>query len=398
MIEQHATKSLNADSRLAQLALMTISTLTVMSGATIAPSLPAMREHFATVPNADYLVRLALTLPALFIALGAPLVGIIIDRLGRKPLLLLVLCLYGVAGSSGLVLNSLEWLLVGRALLGVSVAGIMTIATTLIADYYTGTKRTQFLGLQAGFMGLGGVVFLTLGGFLADVNWRLPFLIYLIALALVPLVLFSLPEPPRHQSNFSAQNPSNVESQQFPIRLVALTYGIAMITQIVFYFIPVQLPFYLTQVANTNAAQEGLAIALLSLFSAISSILYRRIKAHLSFIAIYGIAFINMALGYGIIGSTGNYGVVLIGLVIAGAGLGLLMPNMNLCLTSVTPEKLRGRVVSGITTSFFLGQFLSPFVSQPLSKIVGLGAAYGWASGLMLILSSITLLALWRWR
>ena len=150
--------SLNADSRLAQLTLMMISTLTVMSGATIAPSLPSIRKHFATVPNADYLVRLVLTLPALFIALGAPLVGIMIDRLGRKPLLVLALCLYGIAGSSGFVLNNLNWLLVSRAFLGVSVAGIMTIATTLIADYYTGATRAQFLGLQAGFMGLGGVL------------------------------------------------------------------------------------------------------------------------------------------------------------------------------------------------------------------------------------------------
>jgi MFS family permease len=393
-----AETSVNADSRLTQLTLMMVSTLTVMSGATIAPSLPSMREYFATVPNADYLVRLALTLPALFIALGAPIVGISIDRLGRKPLLLLALCLYGIAGSSGFLLNDLNLLLVGRALLGVSVAGIMTIATTLIADYYTGATRAQFLGLQAGFMGLGGVLFLTLGGFLADINWRLPFLIYLMALALFPLALFSLPEPPRRQSNPQVANVPTTESQHFPFQLVALTYGIALISQIVFYFIPVQLPFYLTQVANTNAAQEGFAIALLSLFSAISSILYRRIKARFSFIAIYGIAFLNMGLGYGIISATGNYAIVSIGLVIAGAGLGLLMPNMNLCLTSVTPEALRGRVISGITTSFFLGQFLSPFVSQPLSKMVGLAAIYGWGAGLMLIMSIIAMIVFWRWR
>lgn len=387
-----AEPSVTANSRLTQLTLMLISTLTVMSGATIAPSLPSMREYFATIPNADYLVRLALTLPALFIALGAPLVGIIIDRLGRKPLLLAALGLYGIAGSSGFVLNDLNGLLIGRAFLGISVAAIMTIATTLIADYYTGTTRAQFLGLQAGFMGLGGVVFLTFGGFLADINWRFPFLIYLLALALLPLALFSLPEPPRPQSH-----PTNVPiatPHPFPVSIVVLTYGIAVISQILFYFIPVQLPFYLTQMANTTAAQEGFAIALLSLFSAASSILYRRIKSRLSFTAIYGVTFANMAIGYGIISATGNYLWVLLGLAIAGAGLGLLMPNLNLCLTSVTPEALRGRVISGITTFFFLGQFLSPFVSQPLSRAVGLGGAYGWAAGLLAGLTLVTLLTL----
>ncbi|MCU0535484.1 MAG: MFS transporter [Hydrococcus sp. Prado102] len=391
----NAEISVKASSRLTQLTLMISSTLTVMAGATIAPSLPTMREHFATDPNADYLVRLTLTLPALFIALGAPLVGIIIDRMGRKYLLILALGLYGIAGSSGFLLNSLQLLLVSRAFLGISVAAIMTISTTLIGDYYTGATRIKFLGLQASFMGLGGLLFLTVGGFLADISWRLPFLIYLISLALVPLAMLSLYEPVRNPSN---TNTLANDSQRLPSALIAITYGIAILTQIVFYFIPVQLPFYLTEVANTNAAQEGFAIALLSLFSAISSIFYRQVKTRLNFIAIYGIAFINMALGYGIISSTGNYGFVLVGLIITGSGLGVLMPNMNLCLTSVTPDMFRGRVISGITTSFFLGQFLSPFVSQPLSKVVGLGGAYGWASGFMFILTLIVLFFVWRSR
>ena len=380
-----------------KLTLLLISTLTVMAGATIAPALPAMRESFAAVPNADYLVRLALTLPALFIALGAPFVGIAIDRLGRKPLLLLSLVLYGIAGSSGFVLSTLGMILVGRAFLGISVAGIMTTATTLIADYYTGTARAQFLGLQAGFMGLGGVLFLSLGGFLADSNWRSPFLIYSMAFALIPFAAIFLPEPDRRLPA-AAKGDVISPAQPFPLNLVMLTYGIALITQIVFYLIPTQLPFYLQQIANATPSQSGLAIALSTLFSAASSILYRQIKGRFGFTAIYGMSFANMALGYALISWASSYGMVLVGLAIAGVGLGLLMPNMNLCLTSVTPDAFRGRVLSGITTSFFLGQFLSPLLSQPISYAIGLDRTYGLAAGLMALLTVAALVLLWRWR
>jgi MFS family permease len=378
-----------------KLTLLCISTLTVMSGATIAPSLPAMQDFFKAVPNSDYVVRLALTLPALFIALGAPIVGILIDRLGRKPILLIALALYGLAGASGFVLGSLNLILVGRALLGISVAGIMTTATTLVGDYYSGPSRAQFLGFQSGFMGLGGVLFLSLGGFLADLNWRFPFLIYLLALVLLPCALAALPEPRRTSSMPTAHQAAQ---PPFPVALVALTYGVALITQIVFYLVPVQLPFYLKQLFSANAAQSGLAIALATLFSAMSSLLYRQIKARLSFVAIYGVAFINMALGYGLISWAAGYGVVLLGLAIAGTGLGLLMPNMNFCLTSVTPDLLRGRVLSGITTSFFLGQFLSPLISQPISREIGLGNTYAIAAMTMVGLTGGAIILLNRWR
>lgn len=381
-----------------RLTLLVISTLTVMAGATIAPSLLAMKQFFESVENADYLVRLVVTAPALFIAIGAPVVGVLIDRLGRKPLLAIALILYGLAGSSGIWLNEIGLILVGRAFLGMSVAGIMITATALIADYYTGPARGQFLGLQAAFMSLGGVVFLSVGGFLADVNWRMPFALYLVALLLAPGVLVFLPEPQRIVTDLPAAGSIQDNTTQFSTRLVALTYAIALLSQVVFYTIPVQLPFYLQTLAQANAFQSGLAIALCSFFSAVTSLLYQRIKTRLNFVSIYGIAFLNIALGYGLLSLDQGYELIIPGLAIAGLGLGLLMPNMNFCLTSVTPDTARGRVLGGLTTSFFLGQFTSPLMSQPLSKAIGIGSTYGLAGAVMGLFAIATLILLARWK
>jgi MFS family permease len=189
--------SATANSTLTKATLLLASTLTVMAGATIAPSLPQMQKHFADVDNVELWVRLVLTIPALFIALSSSLAGIAVDRLGRKPLLIFSAAVYGLAGGSGFVSNSLPTIIIGRALLGFAVAGIMVSATTLIADYYQGASRANFMGLQAAFMGFGGVVFLSARGFLADLNWRLPFLIYLFSWLLLPLMVRSLYEPDR---------------------------------------------------------------------------------------------------------------------------------------------------------------------------------------------------------
>lgn len=55
-----------------------------------------------------------------------------------------------------------------------------------------------------------------------------------------------------------------------------------------------------------------------------------------------------MGLGYVTISLAGNYALVVLGLIIAGLGLGLLLPNMNVWLNAKTPISSRGRVLGGL--------------------------------------------------
>ncbi len=379
-MNKHSSNSPNT-----KITLLLASTLTVMAGATISPSLPAMQNYFNEVENVDFWVRLVLTIPALSIVIGSPVAGQMVDRLGRKSLLIGSAVLYGLGGSSGFLLNSLFAILIGRALLGLGVAGVMVSATTLIADYYQGESRANFMGLQSAFMGFGGVIFLTVGGYLADLNWRLPFLIYLFAWILLPLVIFSIWEPKRIQNDAESVSASN--SSILPVKLLGLIYASIALMQIVFYLIPVQLPFYLVNLNNASAAQSGLAIAFCTLFSAFASMAYGKIKQRYSLIVILALSFGLMGVGNIIIGLASTYFVVLLGLVVAGMGLGLVIPNLNVWLSAEVPDSLRGRALGGLTTFMFLGQFLSPIVTQPLNNSLGLAATYGIAGVILTVFS-----------
>ncbi|ASC71395.1 Bacillibactin exporter [Halomicronema hongdechloris C2206] len=372
------------DSFVIKATLLLASTLTVMSGATIAPSLPAMQEHFSAVANSEFWVRLVLTIPALFIVIGSPIAGQIVDKIGRKPLLLGAAVLYGLAGGSGFVLDSIVAILAGRALLGLAVAGVMVSATTLIADYYRGDARANFMGLQAAFMGFGGVLFLSVGGFIADLNWRLPFLIYLFSWLLLPTILLVLYEPSRPVTDASVA--VGIPQQPLPIKLLILIYGSVLLQQIAFYLIPVQLPFHLRQVAGVGASQTGIAIACATLFSALTSMRYGKVKRQLSFISILAIAFGLMGLGYIGLGLVSNYWLVLLILVPAGMGLGLMMPNLNVWVSNEVSDTMRGRALGGLTTFMFLGQFLSPIASQPFRQNLGMTTTYGLTGVLLLTL------------
>jgi MFS family permease len=372
-----------------KITLLLSSSLTVMAGATVSPALPAMQAQFASeIANPDLLttlVKLVITLPALFIVIGSPIAGMIVDRFGRKSLLLITAILYGLAGSSGLYLESLTGILIGRALLGLAVAGVMVSATTLIADYYFGPARAAFMGLQAGFMGLGGVLFLTLGGALAQQNWHYPFGIYLFAWLIVPLILAFIVEPDRQQPPVSGTTP--LPKQAMPVAILATIYGFTTLSQIAFYLIPVQLPFFLDQLVQAMPTQSGMAIALCTLFSAIASVAYGKLKQHLEFASFLPLIFGLMGIGYLLIGQASNWAQVLVGLAIAGMGLGILMPNMNVWLSSIVADEMRGRALGGLSTSMFLGQFLSPIVTQPLTKVAGLGGTYALIGGLLTVIA-----------
>jgi MFS family permease len=380
----------NINSWTTKLTLLLASSLTVMSGATVAPSLPAMKQHFeSAIADPDLrttLVKLVITLPALFIVIGSPIAGIVVDKFGRKPLLLITAILYGFAGSSGLFLESLPAILVGRALLGLAVSGVMVSATTLIADYYSGPSRAAFMGLQSGFMGLGGVLFLTLGGALAQQNWHYPFGIYLFAWLIVPLIIMFILEPDR-EPEFNNIEMADTAKPATPVAVLVIVYGLTTISQIAFYLIPVQLPFYLETMVKAQPSQSGMAIAFCTLFSAIASVTYGKLKQRMEFVTFLPMIFGFMGIGYLLIGQSSSWPQVLAGLAIAGMGLGILMPNMSVWLSSAVPDAMRGRALGGLSTAMFLGQFLSPIVTQPMTKSVGLGGVYAFVGGILVVIA-----------
>jgi MFS family permease len=358
--------------------LLITSSMTVMAGAIISPALPQIQSYLQLSGNAaDALwVKQLLTVPALFTAIGAAPAGFILDRWGRKWPLAIAVLVYGLAGSSGLWLNHLNALLVGRALLGLSVALITTASVALVADYYQGATRNRVMGWQAACMGLGGVVSLLLGGALATRSGQLPFAIYLVGVAVLPLVLRLPPVPPA-QPMLRAQDEPLPMTKPLPRGTIALIYGLTVVTMLIFYLIPVQLAFYLKTLGFGSSWEAGIGIATTTLASAVASLSYARLKTRLSFGKVLLCLYLLMASGYGVMATAPNYAVILIGLLIVGLGVGLALPNMNVWINAKTPVGQRGRAIGGLTACLFLGQFLSPWAVQPLVERLSLRAAYG---------------------
>lgn len=371
--------------RLLKATLLLISSLTVMAGATVAPALPAMRDFFADYPNADLLTKLVITMPALFIALFAPVAGWLLDNYSKKKLILGTIIVYALAGASGLLLNNLYWILVSRACLGLAVSIIMTGATALVGDYLQGKERMDFLGIQGAFMAFGGTIFVTVAGYLAGISWRYPFGVYLAALLIFILAAKVLYDP---ESTEEEQNPSdqNTPKNRNIKPLQYLIYATIFLGMVLFYIIPVQSPFLLRSLGAADGLMTSIGLIVGTFFAAVASFFYNRIKPHLHFNQIYSILFMIFGLGFILVGVSNTVISVAIFTALACSGIGLLMPNTSLYLLSLSQPHNRGRIMGGMTGAVFLGQFFSPIALQPIVNEVGLSNAHIYAGGFSLFL------------
>ena len=339
---------------LTRLTLLLLAALTIMAGATIAPALPAMTAHFSGQPNAALLVKLTLTIVGLAIALSAPLSGVLSDRFGRRPVLIGSLMLYALGGASGLIVSSLGALLIGRVVLGLAVAGTMTAGGALINDLFSGPARGKFLSQQAAFTSFGGAVLLPLGGLLAGVSWRAPFAIYFVALLMLPLVL----RLPRGVTVSEVGGETEGKPQWAAIGVV---YALALAYMVIFYLMPAQGPF-LMKFLGASPAATGLLLGAFTLTAAITSLTYSRFSGRFDPRVVSALGFGLVAGGWATVSQGSTIAAVVPGLVVAGLGGGLVLPNLYTWLADITPSAWRGRVVAGMSSAVFLGQFLSPLL------------------------------------
>jgi MFS family permease len=281
----------------------------------------------------------------------------------------------------GYFLNNLYYILISRAVLGISVGMSMTIVITLIADYFEGMQRQKFVGLQIAFMSIGGILFLVLGGILADIGWRYPFLIYLSSLLVLPLTIIFLREPAVVQKRNEA-----IQQLKAPPIIWLLFFNI-MVMWIIFFLIPVQIPFYLKSIGVEKNALIGAAIAISTLFSAMSSFSYSKIKARLSFLTIFSIGYLLMAAGFICIAFSTTYILVVVAMMLCGLGMGMMIPNTNMWVMKIAPPEIRGKEIGKLTTFWFLGQFLSPVIIAPVLRNLSLSSTFIMFAGFLFLLS-----------
>lgn len=374
-------------SALVTASILMLSAMTIMANATISPSLPALREHYADVPGIGTLTGLLLTLPSAAIVLSASLMGWLADRLDRQKLLLASGLLYALGGTSGLWVDSLAAMLVGRVVLGLGVAGTMILATTWSADLWQGSARERYLGRQGAAMSGGGIVVMLLGGALASLHWRGAFATYGLVVPVTLLALYAL--APYARERRSRPPVQEAVPVAFPWSTFAFVGPLAFLFMAVFYVLPTRGPFLLGSLGVHNPLAVGAIMSLMTLASVPGALNYGRLRLKLDPLAIFAISWALMGFGMAVIALAPSAGVLALGVVIMGLGMGPSMPNYTAYWMAAVPPASRGRASGFLTTAFFVGQFASPLLTTPLIGAFGLSGTFLALAAVQVVLALI---------
>jgi MFS family permease len=368
--------------------LMAGSCLPIMGGLLIAPILPEIQRNFSGVPGVEFWAPIALTIPALMIAILAPFAGAIIDVLGRRRPLVIALVLYAAFGTAPLWLDSLYSIIVSRAGVGLAEAVIMTVCTTLIGDYYEGARRSKLLALQVTWVALSASLFFLVGGLLGELGWRAPFWVYGISLLLAPLAHIYLWEPERKRRNEVEQGPTpgDAAAPTFRPLLLLSICGITLITIIAFYVVPVHLAYMLNDLNIRSTRIIGLILGLSAITKVIGSLIFHRLN--IIGVTTPRLLALSCALsgsGLLVLAAATTMNKAAAGALINGFGGGLLIPTLLAWNMRTLPPERRGFGTGAWTACMFLGQFVNPIVVLWLAGIAGGRAAAAHIIGLGLL-------------
>jgi len=210
-------------------------------------------------------------------------------------------------------------------------------------------------------------------------------LIYFFSLFILPFAYAILKEPKqiveKEQQEVTVKSP----------RLIWLVFVNVMLMWILFFIIPIQIPFYLKDMGVESNTMIGLAIASSTFFSAIAAISYSKFKDKFSFSQLFAAGYFLMAVAYILIAVGNSFGMVMLGMLFAGLGMGIMIPNANIWVMQLAPAEIRGKEIGRLTTFWFMGQFLSPLLLLPLLDFLSQSQLFYLLAGILLFLSSFYL-------
>lgn len=346
-----------------KIAVLSVAMQDCGTGATT-PAIGSIAAAFPTV--APGLVQMIATIPALFLAITPPVYAKCLEFLKKKTLLYIAAALFIIGGAApGLIHHNIWVILFFRALIGIGVGICLPLSTDLVVDFFEDEERHSMMGYVSATVGISGIMFQLLGGYLAGIRWNYTFYAYFVSVIFFFFSFIFLPEPDRKAKIAAQEGTANVQAKvPGSVYLITFIFGIYFL---LWYVLPSNGAIVLLGEKMADPAQIGLAFALVTVGSFISSVLFKWLFKVFEY-RLLSIAFVVAAVGCYTCFISHAFFTFTIGAIILGLSLGMVVPATMTKLSGLVPYSAAAKAIAFGYFGMGAGGFLQPLVFNLFSE------------------------------
>lgn len=351
--------------RFNELAIYTISFFSMVAYS-IPPALALIAKDFSWIGSTQ--IQLIITLPSLAMLPTAILAPIMQKKYSIKTLFLYNFILTLLMGIAPFFLKNFTLILITRAFSGFSLGFIQILVTYTITTRFEKSQQGRVMGGRSIASGTGAMALALVGGILADVDWRLTFLLFIVMVPAFIVTWFGLN---KMEPIILEPKPAEKESVKKK-RLDAITLFICISCVIHVIFLQcftTNVSLFIDAEHYGTASISGIGMLAFNfsgpVFGFMLAPLYRRFKGKTMFVG-----FLSSAVGILLVGLAFNVYMVYIGGFFAGLGMSSYLGIGPLDITATIPKERAAIGVSLLAVTLFLGTFLSPYVVNPMANLI----------------------------
>lgn len=357
----------------ALLTIFAVTLMAVLGVASIAPAFPQIARVFDASAGEVGLLVTAFTLPGVFLS---PLFGAWADRWGRRAVLVPALILFALAGVACTLAPNLPILVALRLVQGIGAAPLGALNVTLIGDLYEGRRQVSAMGANAAVLSVGTAIYPVVGGLLADSDWRLPFVLPLLALPVALLASTVLPKQPAREPErlraYFGRVAGRLDRRRIALMVASLLTFVVLYGSYLTY-----LPFVMDERFGSSPDAIGLVFLVASAATGLVSLrlapITERFGRTTMLAGSYGLYVVAM----GMIPFLPTAESMFVPSVLFGAANGMNIPTLMSWLAGSVDHDVRGGVMALNAMALRGGQTLGPLVAGAGFAMGGVEGAFG---------------------
>lgn len=358
----------------------------------VAPVLPQFAKSFDVSVTESAIVVSAFAFTRLIFA---PMSGVLVERIGERTTYVSGILVVAASSAACAFAHNYWELLLFRGLGGIGSTMFTVSAMGLLVRMSPPGARGRVSSLYSGAFLLGNITGPAVGGLLAGLGLKLPFLVYAGALLLVALLVGTMLPQVKKGTGGPGANPVQAvltvkEALVIPAYRAVLAsnfangwsaFGIRMAL----------VPLFATIVLGAGPEVSGISLAIFAVGTGIAL----TVSGKLADIwgrkpmILLGLSVNGVAMGF--LGFTGNVPAFFVVSLIAGLGSGLMGPAQQAAVADLIGNKRSGgKVLASFQMSSDLGSIIGPIAAGLLVDTLSYGLAFGMGT-------AITLLAILAW-